>query len=243
MNIDLGSEQILVTGSSRGIGKAIFDQLKSAGANVLGHNSGNTKSEQENVISADLSEVEETKKLFGEAIRKLPKLNCIILNAGVFLDHSSTATLEDWLEVWHKTISINLTSVGILSKMAIDHFRKIGGGRLIFIGSRAAFRGETHEYLAYAASKGGMTSLAKSIARSFGKENIKAFVIAPGFTQTAMADQFISEYGEQRVIDELALNSLTQPSDIAPLVVLMASGLMDHATGTTVDLNAGSHIR
>ena len=97
--------------------------------------------------------------------------------------------------------------------------------------------------MAYAASKGGLTSLARSVARSFGKDNIKAFTIAPGFTRTAMAEQFIATYGEERVLKEIALNELTRPEDIAPLVGLMCSGLMDHATGATIDLNAGSHIR
>ena len=84
---------------------------------------------------------------------------------------------------------------------------------------------------------------ARSVARSFGKDNIKAFVIAPGFTKTQMADSFIEKYGEERVLNELSLNELTEPSHIAPLVGLMCSGQMDHATGSTIDINAGSHIR
>ncbi|MBT8283163.1 MAG: SDR family oxidoreductase, partial [Muriicola sp.] len=110
------------------------------------------------------------------------------------------------------------------------------------IGSRAAFRGETEEYLAYAASKGGLTSLARSVARSFGKDNIKAFVIAPGFTRTEMAEQFIREHGETKVLGEIALNQLTEVSDIAPLAGFICTGAMDHATGTTIDINAGSYI-
>ena len=88
-----------------------------------------------------------------------------------------------------------------------------------------------------------MVSLARSVDRSFVKYNIKSFIIAPGFVRTAMANQFIETYGEQRVCDELALSKLTEPKDVSPLVALMCSGLMDHATGTTVDINAGSHIR
>ena len=141
------------------------------------------------------------------------------------------------------TLAINLDSVGMLTKLGIDQFRKQNGGRFIYIGSRAVFRGETEEYLAYAASKGGLTSLARSVARSFGKENIKSFVIAPGFTRTQMAESFIETYGEERVLNEIALNELTKPSDLAPLVALMCSGQMDHATGATIDVNAGSHIR
>jgi NAD(P)-dependent dehydrogenase (short-subunit alcohol dehydrogenase family) len=108
--------------------------------------------------------------------------------------------------------------------------------------SRAAFKGETEDHMMYAASKGGLISLSRSIARSQGKHNIKSFVVAPGFTRTEMAETFIQKHGEEAVTKDLALNELTQPQDIAPLICLMASGSMDHATGTCVDMNAGSYI-
>lgn len=145
--------------------------------------------------------------------------------------------------MWKKTLAINLNSVGLLTKLGIDHFLEHGEGRFIYIGSRAVFRGETEEYLAYAASKGGIVSLARSVARSFGKHNIKSFVVSPGFTRTQMAESFVKTYGEKRILDEISLNELTTPEDIAPLAALMCSGLMDHATGATIDINAGSHIR
>ena len=85
--------------------------------------------------------------------------------------------------------------------------------------------------------------MARSVARSFGKINIKSFILSPGFTRTKMAEQFINDHGEERILKELSLNQLTMPTDIAPLVGLMCSGLMDHATGATIDVNAGSHIR
>jgi len=140
-------------------------------------------------------------------------------------------------------MDINLNAVGLLTKLGLDHFLKKGEGRFVYIGSRAVFRGETEEYLAYAASKGGLTSLARSVARSFGKQNIKSFIVSPGFTRTQMAEQFIETYGEERILNEIALNQLTTPQDLAPLIGLMCSGLMDHATGATIDVNAGSHIR
>ncbi len=113
---------------------------------------------------------------------------------------------------------------------------------MVYISSRAAFRGETEEYLAYAASKGGVVSLGRTVARSFGKYNIKSFIIAPGFTETPMAENFISSAGRDKIVSENALAQLTQPNDISPIIVLMAAGLMDHATGSTIDFNAGSYI-
>ena len=111
------------------------------------------------------------------------------------------------------------------------------------IASRAAFRGDTPDYLAYAASKAGMVALSKSIARAYGKEGIKAFSIAPGFTKTAMAQKSIDKYGEDFVVKDIALNNLTEPKDISPIVTLICSGKFDHGTGSCIDINAGSYVR
>lgn len=140
-------------------------------------------------------------------------------------------------------MAINLTATGLLCRSAIAHFQRIGGGRIVNIASRAAFRGDTPDYLAYAASKAGIVALTRSIARGFGKSEIKAFVVAPGFTRTDMAQAFIDTYGEDFASSDIALKKLTEPSDIAPTVTFLLSGLSDHATGTTIDLNAGSYVR
>lgn len=113
---------------------------------------------------------------------------------------------------------------------------------MIYIASRAAFRGETEDYLAYAASKGAVVSLARSVARSFGKYGVKSFILAPGFTKTPMAADFIATNGEENLINESSLKEITQPEHISPIVTLIAAGLMDHATGSTIDFNAGSYI-
>lgn len=252
-HIDLANKNILITGASKGIGRGIADYAMQMGAKVAVHyNTDNASAEalvekypetKSKTFHADLSQTNEVVGLLDDVLKAFKTIDVIILNAGVFQQHSTKDNFKEWLNIWKSTISINLDSVGILTKLGIDHFRVNNGGRFIYIGSRAVFRGETEEYLAYAASKGGLTSLARSVARSFGKENIKSFVIAPGFTRTQMAESFIETYGEERVLNEIALNELTTPNDIAPLVALMCSGKMDHATGATIDVNAGSHIR
>jgi len=249
--MDLEGHNILVTGASKGIGKSIALHLLEANARVGVH--FNQSAQEANKIKrdyplsetfqADLSNADEVEILFKRAIKQLGKLDTIVLNAGVFLPQSTAGTTKEWLDTWRKTMAINLESVGLITKLGIEHFKSTGGGRFIYIGSRAAFRGETEEYLAYAASKGGLTSLARTVARSFGKYNIKSFVIAPGFTRTEMAEEAISKLGEEKILNEMALKELTKPEDIAPMVVLMSSGQMDHATGSTVDFNAGSYIR
>lgn len=250
--IALAHTTILLTGASDGIGKGLAHYLLKMGAKVAVHYNSNKASAEALVaeypdtsmaFQADLSDTEAVCALFAAVADYFGTIDAVILNAGVFLKHSSEGSTEDWFTIWKKTLSINLDAVGLLTKLGLDHFRERGGGRFIYIGSRAVFRGETEEYLAYAASKGGLTSLARSVARSFGKQNIKSFIVSPGFTRTQMAEQFIATYGEERVLNEIALNELTRPEDLAPLVALMCSGGMDHATGATIDVNAGSHIR
>ena len=251
--IDLTNKKILLTGGSDGIGKGVADFLMKNGAQVAVHYNSNKasaealaakyKDTRSKAFKADLSKEEQVFTLFEEVKKHFGKIDVIILNAGVFLQHSTKETTGNWLAVWKKTMDINLNSVGLLTKLGIDHFRVNGEGTFVYIGSRAVFRGETEEYLAYAASKGGIVSLARSVARSFGKHNIRSFIVSPGFTRTQMAESFIAKYGEERVLNEIALNKLTTPEDLAPLIALMCSGLMDHATGATIDINAGSHIR
>ncbi len=252
-HIDLKNKRILVTGASRGIGKEIANYLMKMGAQVAVHYNTNKDSAEalvtnykktnSKLFKADLNVESEVLNLFRKVEKEFETIDVIILNAGVYIEHSTDQAIEEWLRVWKKTIQINLNAAGVLTKLGIEHFRKNGGGRFIYIGSRAAFRGETAEFLAYAASKGGLTSLARSVARSFGKENIKSFIVSPGFTRTQMAESFIEKYGEERVLKEIALNELTKPEDISPLIAMLCSGLMDHATGATIDINAGSHIR
>lgn len=250
MEINLNGRVVLVTGASSGIGKAICENLSESGATLAIHYNNNKKSAVElakrlgnnsQPFQANLANTHQTESLFNAVIMKYGKLDVLINNAGIY--QFTPNNDERWIEKWQNTITINLTSAAILSKMAIEHFIKNGGGRIINIASRAAFRGDTGDYLAYAASKGGMISLTKTIARSFGKKNIKAFSIAPGFVRTPMAREFIEKNGEEMILQELSLNKLTEPENIAPIVTFIAAGLMDHATGSTIDINAGSYMR
>lgn len=253
MKINLSENVILLTGASDGIGKALAEGLLAAGATVALHY--RTKKEVVEqlvnaypsscsaIFQADLENEEEARKLWEEVLQHFGKIDSIIHNAGIFEPHSPDLPAADWIKVWHRTLQVNLSSVALMTQLGIQHFKTQNQGRFLFIASRAAFRGESEDYMAYAASKGGLVSLARTVARSFGKYNIKAFTIAPGFTRTAMAEQFIASYGEERMLSEIALPTLTQPTDIAPLVVLLCSGLLDHATGSTIDINAGSYMR
>ncbi len=251
MNIDLTGQRALVTGASRGIGRAIAETLVASGARVAAHCRAGREGAQAAVrgaegscvLTADLSERRDCVELFARAADALGGLDLLVNNAGVAIESGLDEPIDTWTDAWETTMSVNLTASAILSREAIRHFRSHGGGRIVFVASRAAFRGDTPEYMAYAASKGGMVALSRSIARGCGRHGVKAFVVAPGFTRTDMAEAFIRRYGEDYAKNEIALDRLTEPRDVAPLVVFLASGLADHCTGTTIDVNAASYVR
>jgi 3-oxoacyl-[acyl-carrier protein] reductase len=253
MNIDLRKKIVLVTGASGGLGAAISRELAGAGAAVAVHYHRGERAAEElaaeigngaHCFRADLGSPGGPGELFDAVVRHYNAIDVLVNNAGVFENSPIDRDRTAWLADWNAVIAINLTSVGVLCHAAVNHFRKRGGGRIINIASRAAFRGETEDYLAYAASKGGMVSLSRSIARSFGKHNITSFVIAPGLVRTRMIAGYLEKNDEADVVErEHALPALTEPRDIAPTVVFIAAGMMDHATGCTIDVNAGSYMR
>jgi NAD(P)-dependent dehydrogenase (short-subunit alcohol dehydrogenase family) len=250
MKIDLNGKAILVTGSSRGIGEGIARHLAKSGARIAVHY--NTNKEKAMLLStelgndsaafcANLENPQQCEKLFNDVLADFGKIDVLINNAGIF--ENSSISDPDWIEKWDRTMAVNLRAVGILSKMAISHFKERGvGGQLIHISSRAAFRGDGPDFISYAASKAGVVALSKTIARGYGKDGIVSFVIAPGWVESDMSRKYIEKYGEENIIEELALNSITQPKEIASIVTLLASGLADHATGTTIHVNAGSYV-
>jgi NAD(P)-dependent dehydrogenase (short-subunit alcohol dehydrogenase family) len=192
---------------------------------------------------ADLEDPQAALRLWSEVVARFGQVDVLVNNAGVALASPLDAVDDRWIAEWNRTQAVNLLAAAVLCRSAVAHFAEIGGGRIINIASRAAHRGDTPDYLAYAASKGGLVALTKSIARFCGKDGITAFSVAPGFTRTEMAQDFIDQYGEDYAMKDIALPRMTEPEDIAPTVVFLASGLADHATGTTIDLNAASYVR
>ena len=251
MIIDLTDRTVLVTGASRGIGAAAATALATAGARVAVHCGRDLERAQAlagrlgrgaEAFQADLADAPACQALWDGVVRRFGRVDVLVNNAGVAVGAPLEGEDAAWRVAWERTMAVNLRAVGLLCRAAVGHFRAHGSGRIVNVSSRAAFRGDTADYLAYAASKGGVVALTRSIARAFGKEGIMAFDVAPGFTRTEMAQAFIDRYGEDVATRDIALPRLTEPADIAPLIVFLASGLADHATGTTIDVNAGSYV-
>jgi NAD(P)-dependent dehydrogenase (short-subunit alcohol dehydrogenase family) len=248
----LKNKNILVTGGSRGIGKSIVNFLLEHGARVAIHYNRNGASLKNTIekypdkaipFQFNLENINSIPSFMEKVIQKMGHMDVLVNNAGIAISSEITGPDKDWIDTWNKTMDVNLNATGFLCKKAIQHFLTIKkGGKIINISSRAAFRGDTEDYMDYAASKAGMVALTRSIARAFGKKGIVAFTIAPGFVQTEMAQQFFDEYGKETALNQIALNNLTKPEDVAPFIGFLASGLADHATGGTFDINAGSYV-
>ena len=251
MQIDLANTNALVTGASRGIGAAIAHAMGKAGARVAVHY--HRQRAQADALAAeighgavafqaDLADADACVSLWKAVTERFGRIHTLVNNAGIALSCPPEDETTGWVRGWDATMAVNLRAPGILSKLAVTHFIEHGGGRIINISSRAAFRGDQPPYLAYAASKAGLVALTRSLARGFGKSSVLAFNVAPGFTRTEMAADFIRQYGEDYARGDIALTRLTEPADIAPIVAFLASGLADHATGCTIDVNAGSYV-
>jgi len=238
----------LVTGASRGIGQSIAKALLKEGGNVIG-TARNTEFSKELTKNAnfeslyvDLGDPTATESKLQPIFDREEAPDVLINNAGIFEDCGFESNDEDWLANWDKTMQVNLRTPALLSKWALNRWKKEGRGFLINVSSRAAYRGDTQEYASYAASKGGLVAFTKSIARDYGEHGISAYSIAPGFIKTDMAMESIDVYGEEYLTQGMAFDEITSPEEVGELVAFLASGKVPHMTGATFHINGGSYM-
>ena len=151
--------------------------------------------------------------------------------------------MPDWQRTFARVMQVNLTAPAELCKLAVEHFRRYGSGKIINIASRAAQRGDAPDQWPYAASKGALVALTKTIARGFAHENILAFSVAPGFTETEMAYAGATDEDVRRILAEIPLGSMVAPEEVAALVAFLCSDEVRHMTGATFDINGASYVR
>jgi NAD(P)-dependent dehydrogenase (short-subunit alcohol dehydrogenase family) len=232
---------VLVTGSTRGIGAAIVEALSAKGARVIGH--GRTAGP--GVLAADLEDPAAADALWGEALAALGgRIDVLVNNAGVFEPVAVDAPLEDWQAGWARTMQINLQAAADLSRAAILHFRgREGGGRIVNVASRAAYRGDSPAHWHYAASKAGMIGMTKSIARGFAAEGILCFGVCPGFTMTGMAEEYLASRGGEKLLADIPLGRVAMPQEVGNAVAYLAAEAPASMTGAVLDINGASFVR
>ena len=251
--IDLTDKVILVTGGSRGIGAESVRQMVALGARVVVHfGSNHTAAEQlanevgtsnVHLVQADLRSVEDTERLWREALAWQERIDVLVNNAGVYEVCSPEWELDEWLAGWERTLRINLVSAAQLVRQAVVHFRSRGGGIIINVASRAAHRGDDFQHQQYGASKAGMLALTRSIARACAKENILSYGVAPGFVDTDMVSDVIAERGREELGKMYPTGRVIDPAEVASVITFLASGIAPQTTGNTIDLSGAADVR
>ncbi|WP_304169881.1 SDR family NAD(P)-dependent oxidoreductase [Phenylobacterium aquaticum] len=232
---------VLVTGSTRGIGAAIVETLTAQGARVVGHG----RTDGAGVIGADLAEAGGADTLWARALEQLDgRIDVLINNAGVFEAVAVDAPDDAWQASWGRTLQINLQASADLCRRAVLHFRaRGGGGRIVNIASRAAYRGDSPAHWHYAASKAGMVGMTKSIARGYAIEEILAFAVCPGFVMTGMAEDYLASRGGDKLLADIPLGRVADPAEVASVAAYLALEAPGSMTGAVIDVNGASFVR
>lgn len=247
-NLDLTGKTILVTGASRGIGREAAVQLADAGATVAVNYFRSEAAAQEVVreigerafpVRADVGNPEEVRTMIDSVVERCGRLDVLVNNAATFETNPFDGDdYEHWQRAWKRTFDLNIFGAANAAFLAMRVMRRQGGGRIINIASRAAFRGET-EFADYGASKAALVNLTISIARGCAKDNIISSCVAPGFIATEMAQSELDAHYEE-IVNQVPLKRVGTVEDVAGVIVFLASPLASYLNGTIVDVNGGS---
>jgi 3-oxoacyl-[acyl-carrier protein] reductase len=232
---------ILLTGASRGIGAATYDLLKSRGHDVVGHSSRGGG----DFLAGELTDPDAPRRLWDEAQDRLGgRIDVLVNNAGIYEGISDDSSDSDWHEAWERTMRINLYAAADLCRLAVQHFRERGGeGRIVNVASRAGSRGDSPQHWHYAASKGAMIAMTKSIARGYAAQGILAFCVSPGFTVSEMTEEYLAGRGGAAIVADIPLGRVASTAEIAETIRWLASEAPPSATGANIDVNGASFVR
>ena len=239
-----------MTGSSRGIGRAIAVRLANEGWNVAIHYAADNKDALtvQKVIGkkcvglyqADLSQASAPAKLFADALKDGP-IDAVVNNAGVYMPLDFLGSGDAAFNAnWHRTFAINFESPVLLTRAACKHFASHGGGKVLNVCSRVGFRGESGAAL-YAASKAALINLTRSLAVELAPKNICLFGIAPGWVETAMARDGMTERKDD-ILTGIPMGRMASPEDCAATAAFLLSDDAAYLSGVVIDINGASYF-
>ena len=245
--------RVLVTGASRGIGRAIAHAFAESGDSVAVHHRSNADlaeqardalpGEGHAVVQADMGDPDAVRRAVDAAADGLGGLDVLVNNAGVFEAHPPlTTSYEDWQAVWSRTLATNLTGAANAAFCAVPHLVNAGGGAIVNVSSRGAFRGEP-ECPAYGASKAGLNALGQSLALALAPQGIWVGTVAPGFVQTEMARAVLDGPGGDAVRAQSPFGRVARPEEVAAAVLWLASPEAQFSSGAIIDVNGASYLR
>ena len=244
---------VLVTGASRGIGRAIAEAFAGQGDRVAVHYRSSPgqaagvlaglPGHGHLLVRADLADPQAVRQMVDQAWEALGGLDVLVNNAGVFTAHPVTqVSYEQWQAAWQQTLAVNLTGAANVTWCAVQHMIAGGGGRIINVSSRGAFRGEPGQP-AYGASKAGLNAFGQSLAVALAPYRIAVATVAPGFVDTDMAAGHLAGPAGDQIRGQSPFGRVARPEEIAAAVVYLAAAGSEWASGAVLDLNGASYLR
>ena len=252
--MNFSQKVVLVTGGSRGIGRAIAQQFAERGARVAVHYHSNRAAAEKTkaslaggphlIVQADMKDAAGIQTMVATAVREMGRLDILVNNAGIFEDHPVAETsYEDWQASWRRVLGTNLVGAANASYCAARvMMAQEGNGRIVNVSSRGAFRGEPLGP-AYGASKAGMNAMGQSLAKYLAPFNICVGTVAPGFVETDMAAGTLAGPEGNGIRAQSPLNRVAKPEEVAYAVLFLASAGAEFMTGAIIDVNGASYLR
>lgn len=251
--INFNNKTVLITGGSRGIGKATAIAFAQQGAKVAINYRSNEKAAKETLAQLsgeghqlfqyDISDKNSQQQLIEDVISHFGKLDILVNNAGISIEHDAEKdNFEHWISAFENTFQTNLFAAANLSFLAAQHMMKNGGGSIVSVSSRGAFRGEPTKP-AYGASKAALNAMSQSLAKKLAPHNISVGVVAPGFTETDMAKATLTPVERENLLRESPFKRMAQPGEVAHAILFLASEKAAYSSGSIIDVNGASYLR
>jgi 3-oxoacyl-[acyl-carrier protein] reductase len=243
----------LVTGSSRGIGREIARELASRGARVAVHYRADREAARETLASlaggphavfgADVADAGAARELVEDVTREMGGVDVLVNNAAIFEAHPVPETdYAAWREAWSRTMATNLIGPANLSYLVARTMMERGGGRVVNVSSRGAFRGEP-DTPAYGASKAGLNAMSQSMAQALAPHGVLFYVVAPGFVESDMASSVLEGPQGAGIRAQSPLGRVATAEEVARTVGFLATEAPAFMTGAILDVNGASYLR
>ena len=247
------NKTVLITGASRGIGEATARNFARRGADlIITYNRDEAAArniidslpgDQHACIQLSIENPKSIQMVVEQVMEAFGKIDILINNAGVYETHPIVETdYQQWQNAWQRTLGVNLIGPANLCYQVVPHMIAQGGGRIVNVSSRGAFRGEPQQP-AYGASKAGLNAMSQSLSQALAPHNIFISVVAPGFVETDMAKEILEGPEGEGIKNQSPLGRVATPEEVAHGIVFLASEEAAFMTGAILDINGASYFR